>query len=41
MQALGGVPVSTRWWTRDAAERPPENSAMTVNSIAIVEKATS
>ena len=30
MQALGGLPVSTRCWAVDAAERPLVNAAMTV-----------
>jgi hypothetical protein len=41
MQALGGLRVSTDWWIVDAAERPPVNVAMTVNSTVIRESATS
>ena len=31
MRALGGLPVSTRWWTMDAAERPRGERGTTVN----------
>jgi hypothetical protein len=41
MQALGGLCVSPDAWIVDAAERPPVNVALTVDSTAIREKPTS